>query len=131
MKTASNASIFCMACPAVLPDDWICNECGKDNLPFTSLEDSRMPGRKNPREPLPGETGRCGRCYIILIQSVSALPEGWAPQYHVDCGGFCPECALIAGRGDVELAQEVMDEYGRLANTLESIAGVLADGIFT
>lgn len=57
--------------------------------------------------------GQCMRaqCGINLVADVADVPHRWVVAFHVDCGGYCPECAVAEGKGDVEKAEGILKRY--------------------
>lgn len=57
------------------------------------------------------ETGNCrGKgCGIVLCDSIYTVPLGWIIIWHIDCEGYCPECAVRENAGNVEMAQTLLD----------------------
>ena len=52
-------------------------------------------------------TGQCANryCGTVLFSEPEDVPGGWIIVWHVDCGGYCPECLLT-------LSQATMALYG-------------------
>jgi len=52
-------------------------------------------------------TGQCANrnCGTVLFDQPEDVPGGWIIVWHVDCGGYCPECLL-------RLSQATMAIYG-------------------
>lgn len=52
-------------------------------------------------------TGQCANryCGTVLFDQPEDVPGGWIIVWHVDCGGYCPECLLA-------LSQATMAIYG-------------------
>lgn len=56
---------------------------------------------------------RCMRvqCGINLVAEIADVPARWVVGFHVNCGGYCPECAVAEGKGDVAKALKILKEY--------------------
>lgn len=52
-------------------------------------------------------TGQCANrnCGTVLFAKPEDVPGGWIIVWHVDCGGYCPECLL-------RLSQATLALYG-------------------
>jgi len=57
-----------------------------------------------------GASNQCAAplCGSILYADTASVPAGWILHWHVDCGGYCPECALKHNEGDVEKARMIL-----------------------
>ena len=44
----------------------------------------------------PTAVGNCANrnCGILLFPEPADVPDGWIIIWHIDCGGYCPECLL-------------------------------------
>lgn len=56
-------------------------------------------------------TGKClnSKCGTVLYANLTDIPDGWIAIWHVDCNGYCPECA-VAQDEDGELLHPDADE---------------------
>lgn len=76
---------------------------------FAINEKIKKPTKRNQtKTELPDTAfGRCANrdCGTVLFDNADAVPGGWIIIWHVNCGGYCPECAL-------ELSAETMLIWG-------------------
>lgn len=78
--------------------------------------------------------GNCANrnCGILLFPEPEAVPDGWIIVWHINCGGYCPECLLALSAETLTLwgidpaarekAQHILDTIPEYASNKVQVA---------